>query len=366
MSGTGGSVALRLVDADAPADLRRDPLSVIQAIDFRAPERDFWADEAAIRDRFVASWAGLDDAAWGLPGAAPSDAGGPDWSLLDHVAHVVDWQEIGLGYIPLARSTGRWPSDADYDGGDFDTFNEHRRRAYADAAPADLRRRHGELSADLIAALGEVSLATIRSDAAWGWVYNILHGHAIDHLRVLEPWADQLRIRQIENDPFGRDPLPLASDPDGARERFWTDASRIFALFDGTVRDLPPPAWEAEASPRWTIADHVGHLASWFEEARDVIVAHRRTGRWAGLPAEGIDAWNATRVLALRGLSPVALRARFDAGRARLEEAIRAMTDDEWLDAEGFSWAYEDLHGHVRSHLAQIAPVATRSAWPRP
>jgi hypothetical protein len=29
-------------------------------------------------DRFEAVWAGLDDAAWQLPGAAPSDAGGPD------------------------------------------------------------------------------------------------------------------------------------------------------------------------------------------------------------------------------------------------------------------------------------------------
>jgi len=65
-------------------------------------------------------------------------------------------------------------------------------------------------------------------------------------------------------------------------------------------------------------------------------------------------------------LRPAALLARFDEGRARLETAIHEMTDEEWLDAEGFSWAYEDLHGHVRSHLAQIAPVAVRSTWPRP
>jgi hypothetical protein len=339
---------------------------VIQAIDFRAREREFWADEAAIRDRFVASWAGLDDAAWRLRGAAPSDAGGPDWSLLDHVAHVIDWQEIGIGYLPVARATGRWPSDTDYDGGDFDTFNERRRPTGAGPTPADLRHRFERGRHDLLAMLRPVSLETIRSDAAWGWVYNILHGHAIDHLRVIEPWADQLRARQAENDPFGPDPLPLASDPDGARERFWAEAGRIFALFDDTVRDLPPPAWEAEASPGWTVADHVGHLASWFAEAGDVIEGHRGSGRWAGLPAEGIDAWNATRVLALRGLRPAALLARFDPGRARLEDAIRAMTDDEWLDAEGFSWAYENLHGHVRSHLAQIAPVAVRCSWPRP
>jgi hypothetical protein len=40
------------------------------------------------------------------------------------------------------------------------------------------------------------------------------------------------------------------------------------------------------------------------------------------------------------------------------------MTDDEWLDPEGFSWAYEDLHGHVRAHHAMIGPWAARLAWP--
>jgi hypothetical protein len=40
------------------------------------------------------------------------------------------------------------------------------------------------------------------------------------------------------------------------------------------------------------------------------------------------------------------------------------MTDDEWLDPEGFSWAYEDLHGHVRIHLAMIGPWAARARWP--
>jgi hypothetical protein len=40
------------------------------------------------------------------------------------------------------------------------------------------------------------------------------------------------------------------------------------------------------------------------------------------------------------------------------------MTDDEWLDPEGFSWAYEDLHGHVRAHHAMIGPWAARIAWP--
>ena len=40
------------------------------------------------------------------------------------------------------------------------------------------------------------------------------------------------------------------------------------------------------------------------------------------------------------------------------------MTEAEWLDPEGFSWAYEDLHGHVRAHHAMIAPFAARIGWP--
>ena len=43
------------------------------------------------------------------------------------------------------------------------------------------------------------------------------------------------------------------------------------------------------------------------------------------------------------------------------------MTDDGLARPEGFSWAYEDLHGHVRAHLAMIAPCRRddRLAWRR-
>ena len=47
----------------------------VRGLDLRSPTRDLWADEAAIWDRLVVTWAGLDAAAWHLPGAAPSDAG---------------------------------------------------------------------------------------------------------------------------------------------------------------------------------------------------------------------------------------------------------------------------------------------------
>ena len=344
-------------------DLRRAPLAEVLAVDLRAQERDFWADEAALCDRIRAVWAGLDDAAWRLPGAARSDAGGPDWSLLEHVAHIADWYELATEYTRAAIARGRWPTDDDYDGGDFDRFNEGRRQRYAQLRPGDLRDALSDGRARLVAVARELPLATIRSDVAWGWIYNVLHGHAIDHLRVIEPWAERLRARQVENDPFGDSPQPLARGLEAGIDRFWAEATSTFTIFDEVVRAAPAAAWTTEATPNWTIADHVGHLVSWFDEAVRALEEHRRSGRWIELPAEGIDAWNERQVGRLRGTPRAELLDRFDAGRARLEAAIRAMSPEEWLDPEGFSWAYEDLHGHLRTHLAMIGPSAVRATW---
>ena len=90
----------------ATVDLRRATLADARALDLRGAERDLWADEAALWDRLIATWAGLDDAAWHLPGAAPSDAGGPDWSLAEHIGHIADWQELAADYIPVAIGNG--------------------------------------------------------------------------------------------------------------------------------------------------------------------------------------------------------------------------------------------------------------------
>jgi hypothetical protein len=358
-----GTVA-RPTDASAGLDLRRAPLAAIQEVDFRAARRDFWADESALWDRLKASWAGLDDAAWRLPGAAPSDAGGPDWSLLDHVGHLVDWDELAIAYIEVALATDRWPTDDDYDGGDFDTFNEGRRSLFAHVAPADLRRRLAAAHAGVLDIAGRLPLATIYGDAAWGWVYSVLHGHAIDHLRVIEPWADALRVRQVEKDPFGPDPQPVGSDLEQAKARFWADEATISAHLDSVLAALPIEAWiAADVTPGWTVADHVGHLAAWCEETVDVLDEHRRTGRWRPLPLEGIDDWNEDQVRRDRGTQVPALLRRYEAGRGRLRGAVAEMPDDVWLDPEGFSWAYEDLHGHARSHLAMIAPFAARFGW---
>jgi hypothetical protein len=357
-------------------DLRRGPLADLRAIDFRSPDRDYWADEAAVHDRFVAVWAGLDDAAWRLPGAAPSDAGGPDWSLLDHVGHVVDWWELATEYIGTVVAGGDWPADEDYyETGDFNTFNEGRRPRFADLTPAELRARGAAAHAAAVAIARRLPLETIRSDAAWGWVQQVLHGHAVDHLTALEPWADRLRSRQIGNDPFGPDQQPGRATLAADRARFWSTAGPILADFDRLMADTPDPDWTAApplgsgagpADDAWSLADHVAHLGGWFEEGAAALEAHRSGGGWVDLPAEGLDAFNARQIRAARGTPPAELRQRYAAGAARLRAAIEAMTDDEWLDPEGFSWAYEDLHGHVRAHHAMIGPWAARLGWPSP
>ena len=349
---------------DRAVDLRREPLVALRAIDFRATDRDYWADEAAINDRFVAVWAGLDDAAWRLPGAAPSDAGGPDWSLLDHVGHVVDWHELATGYIGGVLAGGKWPSDDDFSGGDFDTFNETRRALFADVPPATLRARGQRARERVLEVARWLPADTIRSDAAWGWVQQVLHGHALDHLAVLEPWADALRQRQIGNDPFGPDPQPVRTELPAAIARFWSNEAMVVGLLEETMAAVPDSDWTRRTDGDWTLADHVAHLGGWFEIAVDALQQHRAGGGWRELPPEGLDVFNERQVRAARGTSPTDLRRAFADGLERLRVAVRAMSEDEWLDPEGFSWAYEDLHGHIRPHLAMIAPWAARVRWP--
>jgi hypothetical protein len=353
--------------ADRPVDLRRAPLGELRDIDFRAPSRDYWADEAAVHDRFVALWAGLDDAAWRLPGAAPSDAGGPDWSLHDHVAHVVDWWELAADFVGAVVAGGAWPTATDFGAnGDFDVINEQRRARFQDVAPAELRARGRAAHQAALAVARQLPADTIRGDAAWGWVHQVLHGHLVDHLRVLEPWADGLRARQIGNDPFGPDPQPSRATLARDRDRFWAAEAAILAAFGETMDSVPDEAWTLPTDGDWTFADHVAHLTGWFVEGARALEEHRAGEPWVDMPPEGIDAFNDRQVRTARGTPPDELRRRFADGHARLRAATAAMSDAEWLDPEGFSWAYEDLHGHVRAHHAMIGPWAARLGWPEP
>jgi hypothetical protein len=346
-------------------DLRRAPLAELRGLDLRTPARDFWADERAIWDRFGASWAGLDDAAWRLRGAAPSDAGGPDWSLLDHVAHVAHWQELAVDYVARAEATGGWPSDDDYDGGDFDRYNERMREPWSGIEPDALRRRLAAGHDGLLVAARRLPLEVIRGDEGWGWVYLTLQGHQLDHLAVLEPWADRLRERQGQSDPFVLDPRPATGSDEGDLAAFWAAEAAVMALWDELVGQVPMARWTtADLTPGWTLRDHVAHIADWFEEGAAAIEEHAATGAWREGPEEGFDAWNERQLDLRRDLDPEAVRGRFVVTHGRIRDATRVMSAATLRSADGWSWAYECLHGHVRSHLAMVGPWCARVGWP--
>jgi hypothetical protein len=172
----------------AGLDLRRAPIAELrEARGWRSPTRDLWADETAIWERWTGHWAEVEDAAWDSP-VAKSDAGGPDWTFLDHVAHLAAWGEVGAAYIARARDEGVWPRDEDFAGGDFDRFNEDGRAGWAGLTPAEVRAWATAAHDRVLAAARCLPLETIRGDDAWGWVFLELHGHALDHLGVIEPW----------------------------------------------------------------------------------------------------------------------------------------------------------------------------------
>jgi hypothetical protein len=337
----------------AAVDLRRAPLSEIRASDLRAAERDLWADEQALWDRFTASWAGLDDAAWHLPGAAPSDAGGPDWSLAEHVGHIADWQELAVVYTARALDTGEWPSDDDYDGGDFDRYNEGRREPWASLPRDTILARMDAARPQLLALAGRLTPEVVRTNPPWGWVYSTLHGHYLDHLAVIEPWTAELRVRQTDGDPFVADPRPATHAAFAAQER------ATAADFDRVVRRVPAEHWTTgDLTPGWALRDHVAHLADWAEEGTRAVEVFERSGDWLADPDEGIDAWNERMLAETRraDLTAAGVLARYDRTRAEMLEAVARLSVDDLRSPDGWSWAYDCLHGHVRKHLAMIAP----------
>lgn len=340
-------------------DLRRDALSDVRGRDLRVAERDLWADEGALWDRMIATWAGLDDAAWHLPGAAPSDAGGPDWSLADHVGHIAAWQELAIEYTERAIGTGRWPSDVDYDGGDFDRFNEGLRASWSTLPRDDILHRLAASREGLLAVAHRLGVKVIRGHDAWGWVYMTLHGHYLDHLSVMEPWTARLRGRQVDGDPFVED--PRSSDADD----FHREAAHHERDLDALLTTVPVDRWDTDTpTPGWTLRDHIGHLADWAAEGVRAIEIFGRRGHWLADPDEGIEAWNQRMVEESRGEAATETLARYREASAALHDAVDTLTDEDLRSPDGWSWTYDCLHGHLRKHLAMLGPWAATSGWP--
>ena len=137
----------------------------------------------------------------------------------------------------------------------------------------------------------------------------VLHGHALDHLAVIEPWADRLRGRQARNDPFGPDPQPVRAELPAAIARFWLDDALVLAQFSDAMATVPDEDWTRPTDADWTLADHVAHVAGWFAIGADALRDHAAGGAWKEVPPEGLDAFNDRQVRAARG-TPAAVLGR--------------------------------------------------------
>ena len=102
-------------------------------------------------------------------------------------------------------------------------------------------------------------------------------------------------------------------------------------------------------------------LADWAEEGVRAVDLYRRLGYWLSDPDEGIDAWNARMVARHHGDGETVVLERYDRTRAGLLDAIASLSNEELRSPDGWSWAYDCLHGHVRKHLAMIGPWAVEA-----
>ena len=224
----------------APAiDLRRAPLAELRAVDMRAPERDFWADEVALWDRLVSTWAGLDDAAWRIPGAStvrrrraglvPRRARRPSRRL----AGARRGLHAERASRPAAGRRTRTSTAATSTSSTSASASPGGRCRATRSWPAWRRR-----GAALLRQANRLTASAIRGDDAWGWVYLALHGHYLDHLAVIETWTGALRARQADGDPFVADPRGPGPRHASWPATSWSNATLEALLAVGAVRPL--------------------------------------------------------------------------------------------------------------------------------
>jgi hypothetical protein len=177
--------------AVADLDLRAASFGELEsARGWSAPERDFFVDEAVIWRRFVAFLDALRRDDW-TAAVAKSAAGGPDWTVVDHVAHIAAWEAFGLDSVVRALDGEPWPTiDAI---GDLDTFNESQRAQWAGRSPTDVRAWVAEARERLLPALRRVPADVLHTEVAFDWCFFLVHGHVIEHMAMLEPSMEQRR-----------------------------------------------------------------------------------------------------------------------------------------------------------------------------
>ena len=337
-----------------PATRRRWPTSAASTC--ARPSATSGPTRSALWDRLVATWAGLDDAAWHLPGR-----------------RAVRCRRAGLVARRARRPLAAWQELADRLHADRDRdrplavrrrLRRRRLRPVQRAAPRAVGDR---MSRDAI-------VARLAGDRARG---------APRQAAALTAVGDPRRRRVGLGLPRRCTATTSTTSPSSSRGPRRCVPARSTATRSSPTRGPPtsPPSWpgtrpsphdldapaarrparplgDVEVTPGWTMRDHVAHLADWAEEGARAIEVYRRDGDWLADPDEGIDAWNERHGRALaRPSRPAATLARYERGaRGDARRRRDARRSTELRSPDGWSWAYDCLHGHVRKHLAMLGP----------
>jgi len=167
--------------------LETSPFSELIDFPFTADDRDPAADALVIAARTTALLAAVADDNWDRPVSESAVPGAPPWTLRDHVGHLADWNDEASRYIqPLLDGTGGLPADDDYDGGDFDGWNERRRPCYAQHPPAELRTWLAASADRLLGLARRLPPAVAATPAVHEWVWHNLTSHPVEHLAPAE------------------------------------------------------------------------------------------------------------------------------------------------------------------------------------
>ena len=119
-------------------------------------------------------------------------------------------------------------------------------------------------------------------------------------------------LRQVGNDPFGPDPQPIRRvTRRPAVDRFWAADASVLDGVPGDVGAVPDRPGRGPIGAAWSFADHVAHLAGWFDEgARGARGASATGGPGGPMPPEGSTPSTTARSGGPRGTAPADLRER--------------------------------------------------------
>lgn len=155
-------------------------------------------------------------------------------------------------------------------------------------------------------------------------------------------------------------------------ERLW----ELIGEMDGAALTKHPAVGE------WSVADLVGHIASWEELALLTIhdwKSRKELSASERLKSEGgVDRFNARQIDSKRSLSASDVMSQSHATFEALDRAIAGLTDEEWVEPSYFETTHPGefgeilgrfvggeagLFSHIEDHLPELEEFTNREAW---